>query len=234
MQKILLLHGALGSPIDLQPLARELAKSGFAPLVPEFIGHGSTKADQPVTLKSLAEQISSYVSVQGLHDVPVFGYSLGGFIALQLAADRVLKGPIMTLATKLNWNDDTAKKEAANCNPERLLAKVPAYYQQLIQQHNYLPELLLQTAELLFKMPLVSLPPAELLEVPVLLLRGENDKLVTQSETQAYRDSLKIGQMGVIPTAGHSLATWDTQLLSILIQNFIRSNARSKDDSHPA
>ena len=71
-----------------------------------------------------------------IQTIDIFGYSMGGYVALWLARfypDRV--GKIFTLGTKLKWNDEEAEKEIKMLNPEKVELKVPAFAQQLAERH---------------------------------------------------------------------------------------------------
>lgn len=86
---LLLLHGGLFN-IDLQ----------FAAVLPElsanrrvvatdFQGHGRTNdIDRPLSTAGLAEDVVGLLDHLGLAQVDVFGFSVGGAVALQLAVDH--------------------------------------------------------------------------------------------------------------------------------------------------
>jgi esterase/lipase len=223
MQKILLLHGALGCANDLLPLAEELKKKGFDPLIPEYQGHGRTPASERLSIHSLCHQLRTYIKEQQLEKAPVLGYSLGGYLALLLAADNTLKGPLITLATKLQWTAETAQREAANCNEERLRSKAPAFYAGLQQTHVALSDLLKQTANYLLHMHATPPPAPDQLKNPVLLLRGELDKMVSMEETLLYRQSLAAGQLGLLPATAHALSSAAPALLAQHIVTFVKT-----------
>ena len=82
---VVLLHGALGSRSQFAPLASAL-ESRCAPHAFDFLGHGGSTLTGPLTVERLVEQTADYVRTHGLAPVALFGYSLGGYVALQLAA----------------------------------------------------------------------------------------------------------------------------------------------------
>lgn len=222
MQKILLLHGALGSASDFLAIKEELVLLGFEPLCLGFEGHGEKPFLSPLTLDSLRAQTLQFITSQDLSQAPILGYSLGGYVALSLSADNLISVPIITLATKLVWTPELAKREAANCDAEKLQTKVPGYYGQLSKTHLYLPVLLKQTSALLLNMAELMAPDAEKIISPVLLLRGDRDKLVSMIETENYHAALKGGQLGVLPATAHGLSTVNVHLLALLVRNFLR------------
>lgn len=87
-EPLLLLHGGLGS-IDM-----------FAPVLPAFAanrevigidlhGHGrTTLGDRPIWLPDVADDVAAILKELGYDKVDVLGYSLGGGVALRLAAQH--------------------------------------------------------------------------------------------------------------------------------------------------
>ncbi len=85
----LLLHGFTGSPLEMVPLAEALAQDGYTVRVARIAGHGTSPED----LASTTWQdwvASARVALDAMQtqclDVAVVGLSMGGAIALYLAA----------------------------------------------------------------------------------------------------------------------------------------------------
>jgi len=86
MQPIILLHGALGSANQLQPLAEAL-ESNFEVHTFNFSGHGGRPfGNKQFSISLFSEQINEYMQVSGISRAPVFGYSMGGYAAMYLAS----------------------------------------------------------------------------------------------------------------------------------------------------
>lgn len=82
---LLLLHGAGGSRAQLDPLAALVALRRPVHQV-EFEGHGATPArGRPATVDAYVENVVAALDTLGLQKVDVFGYELGGSVALALA-----------------------------------------------------------------------------------------------------------------------------------------------------
>jgi carboxylesterase len=88
---VLLLHGLTGTPYEVEPIASSLHGRGFAVRAPLLAGHGnladlehSTRQDWFAT----AEQALGELREDGRRDVVVLGTSMGGLLALRLAALR--------------------------------------------------------------------------------------------------------------------------------------------------
>jgi carboxylesterase len=88
---VLVLHGLTGSPQSMRGLAQAFAGAGFTVELPLLPGHGRTIEDMEATgfadwLRAAEE---SYTELAGrVGDVIVAGLSMGGTLALTLAADH--------------------------------------------------------------------------------------------------------------------------------------------------
>jgi carboxylesterase len=88
---VLLSHGLTGNPVSINPWGRYLAEQGYAVEVPLLPGHGTTWEDSNTTSWDLwyATITRTFDKLRGEVDaVVVGGLSMGGAIALRLAADR--------------------------------------------------------------------------------------------------------------------------------------------------
>ncbi len=82
---LLVLHGGLGSIEMFGPILPKLAQ-GRQVIAVDLQGHGRTAlGDRPITLPAMADDIAAVVKQLGQDTVDVFGYSLGGGVALRLA-----------------------------------------------------------------------------------------------------------------------------------------------------
>src|SRR5436190_12046286 len=84
----LLLHGLTGSPAEVRPIGEALAKAGFRAVGPLLPGHGTTPEDLYVTTRGdLVNAVTSaLLSLRGARRVFLCGLSMGGLLALNLAA----------------------------------------------------------------------------------------------------------------------------------------------------
>jgi carboxylesterase len=88
---VLLVHGFTGSPASLRPWGRHLGEQGFGVAVPRLPGHGTTWQDLNGTgwADWYGEAERAFEKLRADNDqVVVGGLSMGGGLALQLAADR--------------------------------------------------------------------------------------------------------------------------------------------------
>lgn len=88
---VLLSHGFTGSPASMKPWAEYLASQGYAVSLPRLPGHGTTWQELNTTTWEdwYAELERAFEDLQARVDtVFVFGLSMGGALALRLAADH--------------------------------------------------------------------------------------------------------------------------------------------------
>jgi carboxylesterase len=109
---VLLLHGAGDTPQTLRYLAEFLYARGFHVSAPLLPGHGRTLRDfARVTADELTRAAeSSYAALRASHEwVAVIGLSMGGALAVQLAADNPalpaigLLAPYLSMPPRIEW-----------------------------------------------------------------------------------------------------------------------------------
>jgi pimeloyl-ACP methyl ester carboxylesterase len=153
-EKLLLLHGALGSKNQFSPLIERLEEY-FDVYAMNFEGHGGIESRIEFSIHTFTENVIEYMDLNSIDRTNIFGYSMGGYVALNLA----LKAPekvkkIITLGTKFNWNIEAAEKEVKLLNPMMIEEKVPQFAEKLKQEHH--PEnwklVMKKTAEMMINM----------------------------------------------------------------------------------
>lgn len=189
MKDLLLLHGALGAAHQFDDLQLALANNYKTHAI-SFSGHGRTPSlEHAFTIQNLAHEVLHWMNEHYLEQVDVFGYSMGGYVALWLARfypNRV--GQIYTLGTKLNWNEVEAEKEIKMLQPEKVEQKVPAFAQALAQVHgeHEWKSLMSKTALLMKDLAHHHLDDQDFIKIKqsIILARGERDSMVTREETE--------------------------------------------------
>jgi pimeloyl-ACP methyl ester carboxylesterase len=89
---LLVLHGAYMSADAMAPLTDRLAETHRV-ITPDLQAHGRTAdIDRPITYEAMADDAAALLAALDVAEADVFGYSMGGGVALQLAIrhpDRV-------------------------------------------------------------------------------------------------------------------------------------------------
>jgi pimeloyl-ACP methyl ester carboxylesterase len=225
MHPILLLHGALGAKTQLEPLAGLLRQRYEVHLI-NFSGHGGVASEGAFSIACFAAEAAQYLDDRQLPALPVFGYSMGGYVAMYLA--RHMPGRlsrIITLGTKYHWDEGTAAREAGMLDPALIEEKTPAFAEALRQRHAPADWKALLRATAALMQALGSAPALEAADYaaitqPCLLMVGDRDKMVTLQETVAVYKALPEAQLAVLPATPHPLEKVDTALLATFIQRF--------------
>ncbi len=110
---VLLLHGFTGTPFDVEAMAGPLVAAGFAVSTLRLPGHGvapppGERNDSAAWLADAEAGLERLVTMNGGHAVAVVGLSMGGLLALQLAARHpqrverlVALAPALQVSTQL-------------------------------------------------------------------------------------------------------------------------------------
>jgi pimeloyl-ACP methyl ester carboxylesterase len=152
MNPVLLLHGALGSKTQLDPLKSLLESEGRTVYLMNFSGHSGSPFSEAFGIETFADDIQNFLDQNALSKVDIFGYSMGGYVALWFAhlhPEKVDK--IVTLGTKFDWTVESAERETKKLNAEKIEEKVPAFARILQNRHapNDWKELLSKTSAMM-------------------------------------------------------------------------------------
>ncbi|MES1224232.1 MAG: alpha/beta hydrolase [Bacteroidota bacterium] len=205
---LLLLHGALGSAAQFRDFENLLAKE-FNILKLDFCGHGKNDAHPgELSIDLFTGDVLKFLDIKKTGPVSIFGYSMGGFVALDLALlypEKVKK--IFTLATKFAWSPETAQAETKLLDPEKIKEKVPAFAAHLQKLHGEKWEQLMkQTAGMMLQLgntnPL-ALSELSKIKTSTTLSLGDKDKMVTLEETQAAHQALSNSALLLFPDTPH-------------------------------
>ena len=133
---LLLLHGALGTSAQFALLVPLLDERYTIHLL-DFEGHGAAPMRaRSFRIEHFVENILDHMASASLERVHIFGYSMGGYVACQLAAthpERVIS--IATLGTKFHWDPETSIRETGFLDPDKIRAKVPHFASALEARH---------------------------------------------------------------------------------------------------
>lgn len=225
--ELLLLHGALGSKEQFADL--EIALTGeFKVHTLDFSGHGSRVSHHHAfTIQNFAHQVLDWMNENYIQTIDIFGYSMGGYVALWLARfypNRV--GKIFALGTKLNWSEEEAEKEINLLSPEAMLEKVPALAQSLAERHGEQEwrGVMAKTVLLMKDLAHTHLSDQDFLKIEnmVLLGRGDKDNMVTADEVNYVHHLLKHSTYKNYEGVSHPLEKFPIDRLQQEIARFFR------------
>lgn len=224
---VLLLPGMLGTiESECSHLLAPIAALGYTVIAADLPGHGPSDMTKSLTMRVLVEEIDKLL--QSLHSEPVviFGYSLGGYAALQYA----LKNPgrvlgIFMHGTKFYWSGAEAEEMSAELDlawltenkPERL-AKL-----QALHTEEKLEAMLPWLQKMLINLPDAGLTEMDLEEAkfPVVVSVGDRDELVPATEAVDLYHALPKGQLAIFPDTNHPLGALRDHVFLPVFKDFL-------------
>jgi len=218
---LICLHGALGSKEQWNGIGNLLPNT-FNVHCLDFPEHG--KNDEILntfSIETLSNSVEQYIKTNQLKNCVIIGYSLGGYVALWLAAknpEYLVKA--ITLATKFTWSNDTIAIENAKLSLENLLP----IKNKLEAEHGPNFKMLLpNTQQIISSIAQYNLNDKIMAEIniPVLLMVGESDKMVSQQETIHYASFIKNSNVEILPLQPHLIHKMDSEMVKCKIIEFL-------------
>jgi pimeloyl-ACP methyl ester carboxylesterase len=106
---IVFLHGSPGNRKQLLPVAVSLNEHGYGALLLDMPGHGESggRADWGISSYNAVKRAMDLASKSaGIRHIALFGYSMGSFIAVQIAARELRVNALVLLAPFTNLADE--------------------------------------------------------------------------------------------------------------------------------
>jgi pimeloyl-ACP methyl ester carboxylesterase len=224
--KLLLLHGALGTCKTFDTFLPILSLK-YKVYCFDFRGHGVYSSDSALSSAILIKQLIDFIENNELNKISIFGYSMGGFVALLASLIRPeIVGKIITLGTKYNWDETIALDEVKKLKD---LLELPT-------EHPFIKQLILFHGEGNFQncINLTGILMKELgankylnentipkINNQVLLLIGEKDHMVSINETSKVHHQLSHADIVVLPNTKHPFEKVNFHELYMIIDKFL-------------
>lgn len=209
---LLFLHSALGTAADLEPLMSIFRDRGYNTHAFTFSGHGKGAAEPTeFRIDLFARDLENYLQKHSLQNVVIIGHSMGGYVALYHKAnfeDSPVQ-MIFTYGTKFNWSESAVLKELPMMNPEHVQDNFPQFAAQLQNKHGERwKQVLRSTAHMMQNLErLDGLTREDMadISIPVILILGDHDRMVTTEETQLTGSWLPHSKLKTISHSKHEL-----------------------------
>jgi pimeloyl-ACP methyl ester carboxylesterase len=223
--QVLFLHGALGVSEDLAELMNFIKDYGHETLSFNFSGHGATATDPTdFRIEQFAQDLDSFIKTNNLHRPVVFGYSMGGYVALYHKA-HFESSPIkmiFTYGTKFNWSESSVMKEIPMLVPEHLEGKYPHVADTLKLKHGqrwrHILRLTAHMMQNLEKLDGLTKEDLSGVNIPIFLLRGDQDRLVSVEETVSTQKWLHHSEVKTISHSKHELERTNLKEVAEIMQ----------------
>lgn len=225
MKPLILLHGALGSESLLKPLARELA-ADYEVHSLNLSGHGNAPFNtEGFGIDIFAEELLAFIESKQLHKPLIFGYSMGGYVALYLEATRPNTFEhIITLGSKFRWNPEVSQKEASRLKPEIIEEKVPVFANMLLDRHgDQWKDLLHATAAMMTGLgatPLLDSSTLASIQTTVTIMRGDQDNMVSEEESRVAAANIPRAVFLELKETPHPIEKVDSDLLTSQLRSY--------------
>jgi pimeloyl-ACP methyl ester carboxylesterase len=224
---VLLPGGVLTIELSFGAVLPALA-AGRRVIVTELQGHGRTAdIDRDMSMTAFAGDVAGLLGHLGVAQADVFGFSLGGGVALQLALDypelagRLIvasvgyrpEGTHAEISDPARWATSTRMPTAEDFEQMR------AAYQRVAPDPGHFDEFRAHTGQAAGSM---SWTPAELgrIGAPALLIFGDHD-FITLEHAVEMSELIPGAQLAVLPGATHMGVLRRADLMIPLIQGFL-------------
>ncbi len=223
MTPALLFHGALGSSTQLEPLKHKLEESGRNVYAINFSGHSGEPFRESFGIETFTDDALEFLDQKQLEQVDVFGYSMGGYVAVWLALmhpERI--GKIITLSTKFDWSPESAAKEVRKLNADKILEKIPAFAR--ILEHRHAPNdwraLLIKTGDMMLALgekPLLTQDMLKTINHPIRICLGDEDDMADRNFSEQVAQGLPNGSFHLLSNTPHPIEKVEVENLVRII-----------------
>lgn len=224
-KNLLFLHSTLGVSADLAPL-RELLSQDFNILSFNFSGHGpKSPLPKNFTIEQFASELDSYLREHELKDVAIFGYSVGGYVAIyhQAHFENSPVSQIITYGTRFNWTQEHLSKEMPKLNPDEVEHRHPETAHTLREKHGDNWKTLMRSVAHMYqnleRLDGLTKEDLEDVHTPVLLLVGDEDRTVTKEESVLFKSWLHSVQVKTISHSKHEVERLNFSEISQIIRS---------------
>lgn len=206
---LVFLPGALGASADFDFLIHHL-QAKYTCVKVDYPGHAHAELPEKMDSDSLLKSISKQIADCNDGTAIAFGYSMGGYLAMLGLLRGVLHfSSVITLGTKLVWDEKTATKEMSFLQPEVIEQKVPQFASLLHKKHgSEWKTVCTLTADFLQELGKNNYLTCEALgkiEQPVKLMIGDRDRMAGLQDTVSLYSCLQKGALAVLPNTEHAL-----------------------------
>lgn len=215
---LLILHGALGAPSQFTELRTLLSTQFSVHLVP-FDGHGGHPIREPYSIELFAQNLRDYCTQHSIERPFVFGYSMGGYVALYAAHQGFPIARLMTLGTKFAWSPEGAAKEIGHLQPELIEEKVPKFaaYQAALHSPLDWKDVMSGTAAMMTRLgnqPVLNSLTLSQISLPTMCCLGSADNMVGFEETQWAVQHLSHAEIRICDGMQHPIERVSTSQLA--------------------
>ncbi len=233
---LIMIHGAYMTIGAMGAIIPRLAESRQV-IAGELQGHGRTGdiADRPLSYEALADDIDALMAHLNIETADIFGYSLGGGVALEVALrhpERVNK--LILVSSSYNsqgWHPEVLAA-VDQITPELFVGSpMEAEYQRLSPNPENFPMLVTKLTELTKRMQDVSPDKIRAIQAPTLIMVGDADNIRLEHALDLYKlrgggvpgdiVGAPASQFAIIPGATHVTIHDRVDVLAMFTNEFL-------------
>ncbi len=226
------------------PAAQALL-SRYRLILPDLRGHGESEAGEgPATMEKHAADLVRILDHAEIGQAPFAGVSIGGYVLFELW--RRYRGRVTALAllnTKAPADSPEAKASRLRAAVEALERGAEPFFESMIPKllgqtirdsrpdlvdgawrmmRKMSPENLARVQQGMAERP-DSVPDLKTINVPTLLVSGDEDVLISPADAALMRQNIPFSQMKIIHRAGHYSAWEQPEEAGQLLRRFVDS-----------
>lgn len=210
---ILLLHGFMGSPFDLQWLGKQLNEAGYNVYIPRLPGHGTNAADFTASTWRdwLRYSCEKYIDISAIHErVFVAGHSMGGLLASLIAA-RFNPEKLILLAPGFEVSDKRLKfAPILKYFMKKIEVEPISFYTQpafLKAQKDYIGTIYVDKVADFLKLKRLARKNLPYIKAETLTIMSQTDQMVPMTVKQIIENNIKAPKdYLILQKSSHALA----------------------------
>jgi pimeloyl-ACP methyl ester carboxylesterase len=233
---IVVLHGAYMNADTMAPFVQLLAQMRQV-IVPEAQGHGRTAdiVDRPLSYEQFADDVAALLNTLGIEKADVFGYSMGGSTALQIAIrhpEKVNKLIVASTAYRHDgWHEDMLAM-IPTITPEMFAGSpMETEYMRLAPNPENWPLLVQKLVALDSDIPDWSAESIQAITAPTMVIAGDSDSVRPEHVLEIFRlrgggvngdmTGLPEARLAILPGTTHIGVMFKPELVAAFVNDFL-------------
>jgi pimeloyl-ACP methyl ester carboxylesterase len=220
---LLLLNGGLSTISIFSNMIPELSKH-FRVIVSDAPGEGRSEQADSLSYKVMASYASKMIDLLKLDSVYVYGFSLGGCVALRLAADRPDKVKMTVVHSGAYSYDGFGPGFGGDkVTPEMIEARPQFWLNDHLKtspQKDKWKKFLQDFAKMMSAREVISEDRLKQIQHPVLVVQGDQDLIRTEHALQMH-NLIKGSQLCIMPATSHFVLFENPDLIKKAVTDFL-------------
>jgi 3-oxoadipate enol-lactonase len=226
------------------PVAQFLS-TRYRLIMPDLRGHGdSSLGDGSATMSKHAADVARVMTAAGVDRAPLIGVSIGGYVIFEFWRQfRDRASALVLCNTKAGADTPEARTGRFQAADDVLQRGTELFFEGMLQKvfgettRHSRPDLVEGALRMMRKMSPEnvagvqrgmaerpdSIPAARTINVPTMLITGDEDTLTGVPEAEVLKQSIRGSQMKVVAKAGHYAAWEQPEEVGKLLRQFLDS-----------